>query len=270
MSDDKTKFVLQDRKRRAREVRDEQRLLKPHRNRLKERLADGRDWPIDTRTGDRAELDHTDVMAPLPEDLKVPVGDVDEKMQVLRQEADQVEAFQDPVDRGVMLRRQEEREAERHATASVRGESWSVDLVQARIEEAFRTLARAGGGRVGPRQFGSAMSAPVKTYADLVNQAGNASLRRGMERLARRQGPPSTEEVKRMGEALNWSLAYLRNEHPDLATFVNLGGMWKAWDAKVSRKCTELGIRRTDFYRLRQRAMEIIVEGLKREGKAPT
>jgi hypothetical protein len=262
--------VIAARKQRVKEQREEARALKPHKKRLRDRLFDGRDWPIDARTGDRAEIDHGDVMAPLPDDLKVPVGEIDEKMHALRKEADKAISFNEGPDRGVVLRRHAERQAERIATEAVRGGAWTVDLVQARIEEAFRTLARAGGGRVGPREFGNGMPAPIRAYADLVNQAGNASLRRAMERLARYQGPPTSDEVRRMGEALGWSLTYLRNEHPDLATFVNLGGMWKAWDAKVSRKCRELGIRRQDFYRFKQRAIEIIVEGLKKEGKAPT
>ncbi len=112
------------------------------------------------------------------------------------------------------------------------------------------------------------MPVPIKQMSDLVAQAGNKSLRNAIAH--RFKGAPSIEEVRRAEEALTWSLAYLRNEHPDLAGFVNLGAMWKAWGAKIGKKCSDIGVHRQVFYRDRKEAIQLIVAGLIKDGKAPT
>lgn len=266
------RLIRDARKERRKDLQEEMRLLSKHKKRLKVRLKEGLTWPIDSATGERADLDHEDVMAPLPDDMRAPIGNVDENMQKLRADVEGHESFAEsivPVDEGVLVRRRSERQQERTDRAAVRGEKWTEELVEARIDEAFKTLFRASGGPVGPREFGNAMPTPVRQMSDLVAQAGNKSLRRAMERMRRSLGPPSHEEVRRMDEALMWSVAYLRDDHPDLATFLNMGGMWKAWGAKVTRKCKELGVHRQAFYRDRRAAVRKIVEGLTRDGKAP-
>lgn len=269
---DVTREVLDDRKRRRLELAAETKLLGKHRRRLKTRLQDGREWPIDSRTGDRAEIDHDDVMAPLPEDMKAPIGNVDETMQALRAEADQHRAFGYgdvvPIDPGVLARRRSEAAEERAHRGKVVGPVWTEDLVEARMEEAYRTLFRASVGGAGPRAFGNAMPIPVKQMSDLVAQAGNKSLRNAIAH--RFKGAPSTDEVRRMNDALEWGMTYLRDEHPDLAGFLNIGAMWKAWGSKIGKKCAEIGVHRQVFYRDRKAAVKLIVEGLKRDGKAPT
>lgn len=268
---DGVKAVLADRKRRADELAREMKALAKQKRRIQSRLRDDRDWPIEATTGDRADVLADDVRAPLPDDMRTPVGNVDERMQALRAEANAIPSFSDSeVDPGVLARRRSEREAERRRAAALRGDAWSEEMVEARIEEAFRTLARASGGRTGPREFGNGMPTPIRAYSDMVNQAGNKSLRRSLERLARREGPPTGDEVRRMEDALMWATRYLRDEHPDLAMFANLGGMWKAWEANISKRCRELGIHRQVFYRDRKIAIRLILEGLKRDGKAPT
>lgn len=268
---DFTAEILEDRRRRARARAMEAKALGKHRKRIKARLVEGREWPIDARTGERAELDHGDVMAPLPDDLKMPVGDVDEKMLALRAEADKHRSFSDdivPIDEGVLQRRRRERDEAVTAAQRIRGEKWTEELVDARIEEAFRTLFKSSISGVGPREFGSPMPEVLRQVSDLVHQAGNKSLRNMIAHRFR--GIPGTEEVRRANESLGWALQYLRDEHPDLALFLNLGGMWKAWDAKISKKCRSMGISRQAFYRDRKEAVRLIVEGLTRDGKAPT
>jgi hypothetical protein len=269
--DDHMKAILEDRKRRRLELAAEMKALGKFRKRQKHRLQDGRAWPIDSATGQNAELDHEDVMAPLPDDLKVPIGNIDEKMVALRAEANQHVSFAGDsvaIDPGVLLRRRAEREQEREQRASVMGEKWTDELVEARLEEAFRTLFRSSVGGVFPREFGNAMPVPIKQMSDLVAQAGNKSLRNAIAH--RFKGTPSIEEVRRAEEALTWSLAYLRHEHPDLAGFVNLGAMWKAWGAKIGKKCADIGVHRQVFYRDRKEAIQLIVAGLIKDGKAPT
>lgn len=268
--DEGTKAVLDGRKRRAHELRDEMRTLSRYKKRLKARLKDGRDWPLDAATGANAEIDHEDVMAPLPDDMKAPIGDVDEKMQKLRAEADQHQAFADavvPIDEGVLLRRRRERDEEVAQRDRVRGDRWTTELVEARLEEAYRTLFRSSVGGTGPRAFGNAMPEVVKQMSDLVHQAGNKSLRNAIAH--RFKGTPSTEEVRRAEDALAWGLSYLRDEHPDLAAFANLGAMWRAWGSKITKKCADHGIQRQVFYRDRKEALNLIVDGLVRDGKAP-
>lgn len=265
-----TKIVLEERELRRQFSIEENRRLKRERKRLKQ-LRRETDWPIDARTGDRADLDPDDVMAPLPDDMKAPSGDVDERMQQLRVEVSGHVAFSDAVvDEGVAARRRADRDRDLARRSAITGPRWTEDIVEARVEEAFRVLSRLAVGASGPREFGSAMPAPLRSMADLVAQAGNRSLRNSMRRLLRDQGPPQGDEVARMNEALAWAMIYLRDEDPDLATFLNLGGLWKAWGAKVTKKCAELGVHRQVFYRDRKAAVRKIVEGLTRDGRAPT
>jgi hypothetical protein len=268
---DGKKAVLEVRKRRQRELRDEMRLLARQKKKLKSRLQEGRDWPIDAVTGERADIPFEDVRAPLPEEMRATIGDVDERMQKLRAVADTHEAFVDdvvPVDPGVLSRRRREREEEVAQRDSVRGSTWTEELVEARLEEAYKTLFRAAAGGVGPRAFGNAMPEVVREVSDLVHQAGNKSLRNAIAH--RFKGVPSTEEVRRAEDALSWSLTYLRDYDPDFAGFLNLGAMWKAWGAKISHKCQAIGVHRQVFYRDRKEAVKLIVEGLLKDGKAPT
>lgn len=270
MGYDGTRAVLDDRKRRRKELIEEMRALSRHKRRIKARLAD-RDWPLDAVTGEKADIDHDDVMAPLPDDLKQPIGNVDEKMQKLRAEADRHRSFSDeavPIDPGVLSRRQREREQELKQRASVTGEAWTEDMVEARMIEAYQTLFRSSVGGVFPREFGNGMPTPIKQMSDLVAQAGNKSLRNAIAHRFR--GTPSLDEVRRAEESLAWALTYLKDQHPDLAGFLNLGAMWKAWGAKIGKKCADLGVHRQVFYRDRKEAVRIIVEGLTRDGKAPT
>lgn len=269
--DEGTKAVLEYRKRRIHELRDEMRALSKYKKRLKARLKDGREWPLDAATGTNAEIDHEDVMAPLPDDMKAPIGDVDEKMQKLRAEADQLQSFAGtvvPIDEGVLLRRRREREEEVAQRERVRGDRWTPELVEARLEEAYRTLFRSSVGGTGPREFGNGMPEVVKQMSDLVHQAGNKSLRNAIAH--RFKGRPSTEEVRRAEDSLGWAMSYLMKDHPDFATFVNLGAMWRAWGSKITKKCEQHGIHRQVFYRDRKEALKLIVEGLVKDGKAPT
>lgn len=266
--------VLRARKERRLENEAEYKKLGRYRRRHKERLKDGRDWPLQVDSSghiDKADVDPDDVRAPLPEDMKAPVGNVDDAMQKLRKEADQLQAFEGdavPVDPGVLARRRAERAAELDHLNRVMGPTWTEDLVEERLTEAYRVLFRASVSGTGPRAFGNAMPKIVREVSDLVHQAGNKSLRNAIAH--RFKELPSIEEVRRANEALGWALTYLRDQDPDLAGFVSLGAMWKAWGAKINRKCRDIGVHRQVFYRDRKEAIKLIVQGLLRDGKAPT
>lgn len=270
------RIVLADRKARQKDREREARALKIHKQRLKERLMDGREWPIVAASiyGSEVELaplEPDEVTAPLPDDLKEVLPEPDETMVALRAEADRHVAFSGDrieIDEALLLARRREREQERRHREMVTGPTWSEDLVEARLEEAFKTLFRASNGAVGPRSFGSAMPHIIREVSDLVHQAGNKSLRNAIAH--RFKGAPSREEVRRADDALTWASRYLLQEHPDLATFANLGAMWKAWGAKVNQRCKAIGVSRQQFYRDRKEAIRKIVEGLKKDGGAPT
>ena len=268
MSDEKPELdagqiaVREFQQRRAEELNEEQSRLKKHRNRINRRFVET-DWPIDAVTGDRAELDHEDVRAPLDFEPK----------ELTREDIEAAENSEftfGQVDEHKLAVRRAERERERDAKRQVIGEKWTEKLVEARVEEAFRVLSRISVGNLGPRMFGNGMPTPVREMSDMVAQAGNKSLRKVMKRLLRNEGPPTREEVIRMEDTLAWPLRYLRDQDPDLAMFLNLGGMWKAWRAPISKKCKEIGVHRQVFYRDRKAAVRAIVEGLMRDGRAPT
>jgi hypothetical protein len=268
---DATRRIIENRKRRQKERAAEVKALGKFRKRQRHRMQEGRTWPIDAATGEKADVDHEDVLAPLPDDMKAPIGDVDEKMQKLRAEADQHQSFEGatvPIDEGVLSRRRRERHEELASRSRIQGDRWTEDMVEARMEEAFRTLFRSSNGGVRPKAFGNGMPEVIREVSDLVHQAGNKSLRNAIAH--RFKGAPTTDEVRRADDALTWATRYLLDEHPDLAAFANLGAMWKAWGAKISRKCADIGVHRQAFYRDRREAIRLIVEGLKRDGKAPT
>lgn len=235
--------------------------------RIEERLKE-RQWPLDAATGRRADIDPDDVLAPLPEEVPELTAEQ------IAEAASAPSAFATRAivrtDDDLSVSRRKAAERARVARASVRGPEWTEQLVEARMDEAFRTLFRTADRHRGPRQFGNAMPAIVREMSDLVAQAGNRSLRKAIGRLIRSEGPPSTEEVRRMEDALAWSARYLSGLPTDLPMFVNLGSMWRAWGVPISKKCVQLGVQRQTFYRQRKEAVKVIVEGLKRDGRAPT
>lgn len=262
--EDHTKPVIEDRARRAAERAEEAGRLLKYKNALKRRHSET-NWPMDARTLDRAEVDPEDVQAPLEFDVK---EITEEDLRAANEAADSTADHE--VDPGVLAYRRAEFEQEKFERDRVVGPAWTDALVEARIEEAFKVLGRMSVGQLGPREFGNAMPQIVREHSDLVAQAGNRSLRKAMKRLLRNDGPPSGAEVARMNDALAWAVRYLKDRDPDEALFVNLGGMWKAWGAPVSRKCKEIGVHRQVFYRDRKSAVRAIVEGLIRDGRAPT
>lgn len=256
-------LVAEARKYRQEQEREERQRIARHKHRLALRLQDGLSWPINALTGERAEdIDPEDVNAPLP--VEIAELTPEQIHAAAAAEAD----F--GADETLTAHRRAELERELADLERVRGATWTEELVEARIEEAFRVLFRSGGGgRIGPRAYGNAMPTPVREMSDLVAQAGNKSLRKAMGRLLRNHGPPTPDETRRMEEALEWSMRYLRDDR-DLAMCLNFGGLWKAWGASISKKCAEIGLRRQSFYRDRKEAVRRIVEGLVRDGRAPT
>src|ERR1700735_3900431 len=103
---DGAQLVVADRKRRAEELAREMKALAKHKRRIQSRQRDDRDWPIDAVTGGRADVLLDDVRAPLPDDRRTPSGNVDEKMQALRAEANGLPSFSEvDIDPGVAARR---------------------------------------------------------------------------------------------------------------------------------------------------------------------
>jgi hypothetical protein len=260
------KAVLQAQQLRDREARLAAKRIKKLKRWQEERLRE-RDWPLDAASGRRADVDPEDVNAPLPFEIKEITA---EQLAAANASASSLASQYVEIDENVLARRSLDREREIAARAAVVGEKWTEELVEARVEEAFKVLGRIAVGATSPREFGNGMPTPLRSMADLVNQAGNKSLRNAMKRMLRDDGPPSGEEVTRMNDSLYWAVKYLRNEDSDLAMFLNLGGLWKAGGRKVTKECAKLGVPRQEFYRDRKAAVKKIVEGLIRDGRAPT
>jgi hypothetical protein len=261
--DEGRKAVLQAQQLRDRDARLAAKRIKKLKRWQEERLRE-RDWPLDAATGKRAEVDPDDVNAPLPFEVQEVTA---EQLAVANAAIPEQYLL---IDENVLARRNLDRANERAARAAVVGEKWTEELVEARVDEAFRVLGRIAVGATSPREFGNGMPTPLRSMADLVNQAGNKSLRNAMKRMLQDDGPPSGEEVTRMNDALYWAVRYLRNEDPDLAMFLNLGGLWRAGGRKVTKECAKMGVQRQEFYRDRKAAVKKIVEGLIKDGRAPT
>lgn len=231
-----------------------------------ERLKE-RNWPLDTSTGKRADIDPDDVDAPPEEELPQITA---EQLAEAAAAASEPPSLYMEIDAGVLARRRADRQKELDDRAAVLGPKWTPEIVEARIEEAFRVLGKLSVGGSGPREFGNGMPTPLRSMTDLVNQAGNKSLRNAMKRMLRDDGPPSSDQVTRMNDAICWAVQYLRDEDPDLALFLNLGGLWKAGGRKVTKECEKIGVQRQQFYRDRKAAVMKIVDGLTRDRKVPT
>jgi len=269
----KSPAVMEMRKRLVKDAHRDSRALRPHKRRLKERFKEGRDWPMAVDPSgmliERADLEKDEVLAPLPDDMK---GNVDtgpdEKMRKLRDEADQHHAFTAEADETLVLKRRREHQERMEAAEALRGTTWTPEMVEARLEEAFKTLFRSSVNNVRPREFGNAMPSIIREVSDMVHQAGNKSLRNAIAH--RFKGVPSAEEMERADDALAWAARFLNDQHPDYAGFAQLGAMWKVYGHKISQRCKAIGVHRQVFYRDRKEAIRLIVEGLKKEGKAPT
>lgn len=257
--------IAQKRKDRAEANTAEAAKLKPYKRALKARVTPG-EWPLDARTLDRADLDPGDVQAPpMPE----PVS-----MRALRKLADRPDAPPSPdgvvkVDEHVTKLRRSSFEAEHDTEAAMRG-PWTAERVDLWLVSAMTTLFRLPLNSR-PAGYKTSMPAYVADFADMVARQENNSLRRMRGRLMRAHGPVSARDHRRMTEAADWQLRYLRDD-PPVARVVGLGALWNAVPGKsIKKRIREsLGIGHSLFYKMRKEGLMRIAAGLTRDGKVAT
>jgi len=219
------------------------------------------EWPLDAATLDKADLEPGDVRMPLPPEPP-PLTDY-------RTVAESAGRYEPEADRNLVLLRWHERERERTKVAALRGPVWTPGLVDERLALAMEIELR-GGGRLGPRQFGSTMPTPRRDLADLVGAAENGSLRHLLSKMSRYKVSYSGEDIRRANEAITWVAEYLADERDrEVPLFVNAGAMWRAARYRVQRACCDYGIEPSRYYRKRKQGLERIVLGLVADRRAP-
>lgn len=148
-------------------------------------------------------------------------------------------------------------------------QTWTPGKVKERLIEAL-TWARYCTGRVGPAEFVSTMPSYKPTLEDHLESGWGLPETAGDEREEEKaiKLRASPEQVKAYLEALEWMADYLAKDHPGLARTL---GLWLA--SKVYRFSFENELRargsdmtRTHAYRLRDRALSVISQGLQRDG----
>jgi hypothetical protein len=151
------------------------------------------------KAAERADID--------PGDVRMPARPVEPpSLDVYKREAEQSVARtgaigadhrylgQIDVDPNLVIYRHNERARERAAVASLQGAVWTLDLVAARIVEAFTVVLRMP-EQHRPRGYGSAMPQPVTEMADMVARAENGSLQGIRASLRRRCGVATQAEL---------------------------------------------------------------------------
>ena len=223
------------------------------------------DWPLDAETLQPAEwIEPGDVCMPQPPDPP-PLSEY-------RKQAIAAAAAATPTEieagKTLVIARHHERERERAREAALRGPVWTVDVVDRRIARAFEVSLTWSKG--GPRAYGSMMPRAITQLSDLVAQAENQELKKHLSRLLRRRVQWSAKDEALAAEAIGWTADYLCGiDDPAIPLFVNAGGWWRALRVKVRTGCDQIGIWPATYYRKRRIGLELIVDGLTADRKAP-
>lgn len=142
-------------------------------------------------------------------------------------------------------------------------ESWTPRLVRDRMVEAVR-WARYNVGLTGPSQIRSTMPAFVASLEDHLEEGW------GFPELAADNGPDEKvirinlppKKVQQLIDALEWCAKYLAADHPGSARMLNLWVRCRVYKADFNRNIEARGISRAHAYRLRDRGLSVIAQGL--------
>lgn len=149
-------------------------------------------------------------------------------------------------------------------------EGWTPKLVGERLVAALRWAERAS-GRVGPAAIRSTMPTYLPTLEDhlaegwgLPEVAGDdGALERPMERH------PTPAEIDAHMQALSWVAEYLAKDHRNLAMLLQLWLLCRLGRADWKKTLQNWRVSRAHAYRLRDRALGMIAQGLERKGIKP-
>jgi len=221
-------------------------------------------WPLDATT-----LEHSDLVE--PGDVRMPTPPDPPPLSEYRKRAIEQTAptaTDIEAERTVVINRYHERQRERERDNALRGTIWTPEIVDQRIARAFEVSLTWKKG--GPRQFGSMMPKTITQLSDLVAQAENQELKKHLSRLLRRRVHWTAQDEQLAADAIGWTTDYLADQTDDeIARFVNLGGFWRATRVKVRRACELYDIWPATYYRKRKIGLELIVDGLIADKRAP-
>ena len=147
---------------------------------------------------------------------------------------------------------------------------WTPKLVRDRLIEAI-TWARFCAGPVGPTKIKSNLPAYRASLDDhLAEGWGLPEVAGDDDPIDRRLYlPPPADRVQALIEALEWVAHYVALTNQGSARMLNLWLRCRVYKLDFDWMVGELGLSRGHAYRLRDRALSLIAQGLDRDGKQP-
>lgn len=137
---------------------------------------------------------------------------------------------------------------------------WNGKLVRDRLVECATIIERQG-GRVAPKQYGSAMPEYTQDWGDLIGQADSGTIHEGGNRVTIRA---SHAQMSRVEEALSWPARYL-DRHEGPRRVLRLYLFCKAKRLTFTRRAQRRGWSKPTTFRALDRALTIIAVGLMRD-----
>lgn len=149
-------------------------------------------------------------------------------------------------------------------------ECWTPRLVKLELIAAI-TWARYSVSPVGPSQIRSTMPAYKASLDDHLDEGwGLPELAEGVPDEAQRlYVSPPADRVQALIEALEWVAHYVALTNQGSARMLNLWLRCRVYKLDFDWMVGELGLSRGHAYRLRDRALSLIAQGLDRDGKQP-
>lgn len=151
---------------------------------------------------------------------------------------------------------------------------WTPRLVRERLVEALR-WARHTGRPVGPPPVRSTMPAYKATLEDHLDEGWGlpevADDESEIEEARILRLSISAERAQAYIEALGWVATYVAPTHPTSARVLNTWLRCRVYNNTDAflRHCVQMGVSRGHAYRLRNRALRMIAQGLDRDGSRP-
>ena len=159
-------------------------------------------------------------------------------------------------------------------SSNARPDAWTPKLVRERLVEALR-WARYAGHPAGPAPVRTMMPAYKATLEDHLEEGW------GLPEIAEDESEIEEARILRLSisaertqayiEALGWVATYVAPTHPVSARVLNAWLRCKVYNNVDGflRQCVQMGVSRGHAYRLRDRGLRMIAQGLDRDGSRP-
>lgn len=145
---------------------------------------------------------------------------------------------------------------------------WVPKTVEKRLIEAAK-LTLTTTGRVGPKEFGSAMPMYQREWTDWLAQLDDTNKLPEDVRIEKDERPSrvgaTSRQITRMEASMRWPIQYLEampGPRRVLAVFLRC----RAYRKPFGLACKRLGWPRATAYRARDKALSLIAQGLNRDG----